>query len=66
MTSRRRSNRDHAKKHNQPIVEEEVIAGQLEALLTPAIFNQINQCISDAGVGSKYDMERISPNYSIE
>jgi hypothetical protein len=40
MTSRRRSNRDHAKKHNQPSVEEEVIAAQLEALLTPAIFNQ--------------------------
>jgi hypothetical protein len=40
MTSRRRSNRDHAKKYNQPSVEEEVIAAQLEALLTPAIFNQ--------------------------
>jgi hypothetical protein len=40
MTSRRRSNRDHAKKHKQPSVEEEVIAAQLEALLTPAIFNQ--------------------------
>jgi hypothetical protein len=38
--SSRRSNRDHAKKYHQPGVEEEVIAAQLEGLLTPAIFNQ--------------------------
>ena len=40
MTRSRRSNRDHAKKHNQPGVADEVIEAQLEALLTPAIFNQ--------------------------
>lgn len=40
MTRSRRSNRDHAKKHNQPGVADEVLEAQLEALLTPAIFNQ--------------------------
>ncbi len=40
MTRSRRSNRDHAKKQNQPGVADEVIEAQLEALLTPAIFNQ--------------------------
>jgi hypothetical protein len=40
MTHSRRSNRDHAKKHHQPGVADEVIEAQLEALLTPALFNQ--------------------------
>ena len=40
MTSRRRSNRDHAKKQHQPGVADEVIETQLEALLTPALFKQ--------------------------
>ena len=37
-----RSNRDHAKKKHRPMVEDEVIASQLEALLTPAITSQEN------------------------
>ena len=35
-------NRDHAKKTQRPMVEDEIIANQLEALLTPAITNQEN------------------------
>ncbi len=35
-------NRDHAKKTQHPMVEDEAIANQLEALLTPAITNQEN------------------------
>jgi hypothetical protein len=35
----KRLNRDHAKKTQRPMVEDEVIANQLEALLTPAITN---------------------------
>ena len=37
-----RSNRDHAKKKHRPMVEDEVIASQLEALLTPALTSQEN------------------------
>ena len=33
----RKTNRDHAKKTQRPMVEDEVIAQQLEALITPAI-----------------------------
>jgi hypothetical protein len=35
-----RSNRDHAKKQHRPMVEDEAIASQLEALLTPVITRQ--------------------------
>ena len=42
MTKSKRLNRDHAKKTQRPMVEDEVIANQLEALLTPAITNQEN------------------------
>lgn len=35
-----RSNRDHAKKQQRPMVEDEEIAAQLEALLTPVITRQ--------------------------
>ena len=42
MSVSRKTNRDHAKKTNRPMVEEEVIASQLEALLTPAITVQEN------------------------
>lgn len=35
-----RSNRDHAKKKHRPMVEDEEIAAQLEALLTPVLTNQ--------------------------
>ncbi len=37
-----RSNRDHAKKKHRPMVEDEAIASQLKALLTPAITSQEN------------------------
>jgi len=36
-TSQKRLNRDHARQQQRPMVEEEVIAAQLEALVTPAI-----------------------------
>lgn len=42
MTKTRTTNRDHAKKKQRPMVEDEVIAQQLEALLTPAMLNQEN------------------------
>lgn len=42
MTQSRKTNRDHAKKKQRPLVEDEVIAEQLERLLTPAITNQEN------------------------
>lgn len=42
MTKSKRLNRDHAKKTQRPMVEDKVIANQLEALLTPAIINQKN------------------------
>jgi hypothetical protein len=42
MTQSRQTNRDHGKKKQRPMVEDEVIAEQLEALLTPAIINQEN------------------------
>ncbi len=38
--SHRKSNRDHAKKKHHPLLENEVMASHLQALLTPAIFNQ--------------------------
>jgi hypothetical protein len=37
-----KTNRDHAKKTHRPMVEEEVITSQLEALLTPTITSQEN------------------------
>lgn len=42
MTTSKKNNRDHAKKKQRPMVEDEVIAEQLERLLTPAITNQEN------------------------
>ena len=42
MSKSKKLNRDHAKKTQRPMVEEEVIANQLEALLTPAITSQEN------------------------
>ena len=42
MSNNRKLNRDHAKKTQRPMVEDEVIANQLEALLTPAITAQEN------------------------
>jgi Transposase DDE domain len=42
MTTSKKNNRDHAKKKQRPMVEDEVIAEQLARLLTPAITNQEN------------------------
>ncbi|NQE38040.1 hypothetical protein E5S67_05822 [Microcoleus sp. IPMA8] len=42
MAKNQKTNRDHAKKTHRPMVEEEVIASQLSALLTPAITSQEN------------------------
>lgn len=42
MTNRRKTNRDHAKKQQRPMVEDEIIAAQLSDLVTPAIFAQSN------------------------
>lgn len=41
-SSNRKTNRDHAKKTQRPMVEDEVIAAQLEALVKPAIMAQEN------------------------
>jgi len=42
MTTSQKTRLDHAKKKHRPMVEDEVIAEQLEKLLTPAITNQEN------------------------
>jgi hypothetical protein len=42
MAKNQKTNRDHAKKTHRPMMEEEVIASQLSALLTPAITSQEN------------------------
>ena len=42
MSQSRKTNRDHAKKTQRPMVEDEIIAEQLEGLLTPVITRQEN------------------------
>lgn len=42
MAKNQKTNRDHAKKTARPMVEDETIASQLSALLTPAITSQEN------------------------
>ncbi|HEY9610324.1 hypothetical protein [Allocoleopsis sp.] len=42
MSVSREKNRDNAKKTTRPMLEDEVLASQLEALLTPAITAQDN------------------------
>ena len=42
MSSKRKTNRDHAKKTQRPMIEDEVIASQLESLVKPAITAQEN------------------------
>ena len=42
MTRSPRTNRDHAKKQQRPMVEDEVIAAQLANLVTPAVTAQEN------------------------
>ena len=44
MIMSRKTNRDHAKRKQRPMVEDQVIAAQLEELLTPAIFSQSQYC----------------------
>jgi hypothetical protein len=41
-SSSRKTHRDHAKKTQRPMVEDEVIVSQLEALVKPAIIAQEN------------------------
>ena len=40
----RKTNLDHAKRQQRPMIEDETISGQLEALLTSAIANQRKYC----------------------
>ena len=40
MPKKRKTNRDHAKRQQRPMMEEEVIAAQLEQLVTPAVLAQ--------------------------
>lgn len=40
MAKRTHRNPDHVQRHNRPSLDNEEIANQLEALLTPAIFAQ--------------------------
>ena len=42
MSKSKKLHRDHAKKTQRPMVEDEARASQLTALLTPAITNQEN------------------------
>ncbi len=42
MSRSRKTNRDHAKKQQRPMIEDKVIAEQLEDLLLPAITSQEN------------------------
>jgi hypothetical protein len=40
MPKKRKTNRDHAKRHQRPMMEDEAIAAQLEQLVTPAVVAQ--------------------------
>lgn len=40
MPKRTKRNADHVQRHNTPTLNNEAIANQLEALLTPALANQ--------------------------
>lgn len=50
MSQSRKTNRDHAKKTQRPMVEDEIIADQLEALLTPAITRRRKLLSSTSGL----------------
>jgi hypothetical protein len=39
-TRQRTTNRDHAKRQQRPMMEDEVVAAQLEQLVTPAVLAQ--------------------------
>ncbi|WP_333157840.1 hypothetical protein [Microcoleus sp. B9-D4] len=47
MAKNQKTNRDHAKKTTKPMVEDEAIASQLSALLTPAITSRSVECLFD-------------------
>ena len=47
-----RTNRDHAKKKQRPMIEDEAIAKQLEALLIPAITTQ-KDCYRELGLRNR-------------
>ncbi len=40
MPRKRKTNRDHAKRQQRPMMEDKAIAGQLSALVTPALITQ--------------------------
>ena len=40
----RKTNRDHAKRQQRPMIEDEAISAQIEALLTPALGKQKKYC----------------------
>ena len=40
MPKKRTTNRDHAKRQQRPMMEDEVVAAQLEQLVTPAVIAQ--------------------------
>ncbi len=40
----RKTNRDHAKRQQRPMMEDEALAGQISALLTPALAKQKKYC----------------------
>jgi hypothetical protein len=40
MPRKRKTNRYHAKRHQRPMMEDEIIAAQLEQLVTPAVITQ--------------------------
>ena len=52
MAKSQKTNRDHAKKTTKPMVEDEEIASQLSALLTPAITSQEN-CYRQLGLRAR-------------
>ena len=40
----RKTNRDHAKRQQRPMIEDEAISAQISALLTPALAKQKKYC----------------------
>ncbi len=55
----RKTNRDHAKRQQRPMIEDEAIAGQLEDLLSEAIASQRKYCrqlgLRDFHTNSSFD-----------
>ncbi len=66
MPRTRKTNRDHARKQQRPMMEDEVIAAQLERLVTPAIIERNVDLITRLNNGASFTVERILTNsYSI-